>query len=125
MGLDKKRIKRKRSSGTCGCTLVLFCLLVAPLPVYGQVTLNNFKSITPVDQKMIDEQEIAGAVVMVSHKNKIVHYEAKGLRDVQEKLPMAPDTLFRIYSMTKPITTVAAMMLFEQGRFKLDDAVEK
>ncbi|MFZ9024933.1 MAG: serine hydrolase domain-containing protein, partial [Anaerohalosphaeraceae bacterium] len=56
-------------------------------------------------------------------KDKLIHFKAQGFRDMEHSEPMQTDTVFRIYSMTKPITTVAAMMLWEEGKFKLDDPV--
>ena len=88
-------------------------------------TQESFQEISRVVQKMIQNREIAGAVVMVSHQNETAYFRAEGMRDVEEKLPMEKDTIFRIYSMTKPVTTVAAMMLYEQGKIKLDDPIEK
>ena len=75
-------------------------------------------------QTMIQEQKIAGAVVLVQHQGKILHAEAQGHRDVESQSPMEMDTLFRIYSMTKPITSVAVLMLVEDGRIDLDAPVE-
>jgi len=54
-----------------------------------------------------------------------VHSSTYGMRDVQAGLPVEPDTLFRIYSMTKPIMSVAAMMLYEEGAFELKDPVSR
>jgi len=68
---------------------------------------------------------IPGAVLLVARHGKLAVFEAVGVRDPQTKAPMTKDTIFRIYSMTKPITSVAAMMLFEEGRLKLDDPVAK
>jgi len=75
-------------------------------------------------QKMVDDGKIAGAVTMVARRGKIVHFEAHGLRDLDEKKPVARDTIMRFYSMSKPITTVAAMMLYDEGKLKLDEPVE-
>src|SRR5260221_9249656 len=58
-------------------------------------------------------------------RGKIVHSTVKGLADVERKVPVKDDTIFRIYSMTKPITSVAFMMLFEEGRVALDEPVHK
>ncbi len=77
-----------------------------------------------VDQAVKDEKT-AGAVVVVIRRGKIAHFSAHGWQDIAGQRPMQRDTIFRIYSMTKPITTVAAMMLWEEGRFKLDDPVSK
>jgi len=76
-------------------------------------------------QKMVDDKRIAGAITIVARKGKIVHFETYGLRDVETKKPVEKDTIMRFYSMTKPITTTAAMVLFEQGKLKLDDPLER
>jgi len=79
----------------------------------------------PALQALIDNDKITGASVIVARKGKIVLFENFGMMDRDAKKPMQPDTIFRIYSMTKPITSVAAMMLYEQGKLKLDDPVSK
>jgi len=76
-------------------------------------------------QALIDNEKIAGASIIVARKGKIVLFETFGMMDQKAKKPMQPDTIFRIYSMTKPITSVAAMMLYEQGKLKLDDPISK
>jgi CubicO group peptidase (beta-lactamase class C family) len=68
---------------------------------------------------------IPGAVLLVARQGKVAYFEAIGVRDPGTKAPMTRDTIFRIYSMTKPITTVAAMMQFEEGRLQLADPVAK
>jgi len=72
---------------------------------------------------LIKNGRVAGAVVVVARHGKIVLFDAQGVRDVDTGKPMEKDTLFRFYSMTKPVTTVAAMILFEKGQFQLDDPV--
>ncbi|MHC4726572.1 MAG: serine hydrolase domain-containing protein [Planctomycetota bacterium] len=76
-------------------------------------------------QALIDNEKIAGASVIVARKGKIVLFETFGMMDQKAKKSMRQDTIFRIYSMTKPITSVAAMMLYEQGKLKLDDPISK
>lgn len=76
-------------------------------------------------QALIDDEKIAGASIIVARKGKIVLFETFGMMDQKAKKSMRPDTIFRIYSMTKPITSVAAMMLYEQGKLKLDDPISK
>ena len=76
-------------------------------------------------QKLVDDQKVAGAVTMVARKGKVVHVETFGLRDIEAKKPMERDTIMRFYSMTKPITSVAAMVLYDEGKFQLDDPVAK
>jgi CubicO group peptidase (beta-lactamase class C family) len=69
--------------------------------------------------------KIPGAVLLIQQHGKPVYHELIGVRDVATKLPMSDDTIFRLYSMSKPITSVAAMMLIDAGRLKLDDPVGK
>lgn len=69
--------------------------------------------------------KIPGAVVMIQRRGQIAYYETFGVRDPATKAPMTANTIFRIYSMSKPITTVAAMMLVEEGKLQLDDQVAK
>jgi len=73
----------------------------------------------------IGSGKIAGAVTLISRYGKIVHFDTAGTYGLDDKRAMEKDTLFRIYSMTKPITTVAAMMLYEEGRFQMGDPVSK
>jgi len=73
----------------------------------------------------IEKGVIPGAVVMVVRDGKIAYFESFGMRDLETSSPMQKDTIFQIYSMTKPITSVALMMLLEQGRIYLGDPVSK
>jgi CubicO group peptidase (beta-lactamase class C family) len=69
--------------------------------------------------------KIPGAILLIEQHGKPVYHQLFGVRDPATKLPMTDDTIFRIFSMTKPITSVAAMMLIDQNKLKLDDPVEK
>ena len=73
----------------------------------------------------VDAGRLPGAVVLVARHGKIVYYEAVGWRDKDAHAPMTKDTIFNIASMTKPMVTVGALMLSEQGRLFVDDAVAK
>jgi CubicO group peptidase (beta-lactamase class C family) len=75
--------------------------------------------------RYVDEQKLAGWLITVARHGKLAHVSAYGQRDIEAGLPVEPDTLWRIYSMTKPITSVAAMMLYEEGGFELTDPVSK
>src|SRR5918993_1875355 len=66
-----------------------------------------------------------GCAGMIVHNGKIVYHKAAGYNDIESKTPLAKDAIFRIASQTKAITSVAAMILFEEGKFLLDDAVGK
>jgi CubicO group peptidase (beta-lactamase class C family) len=74
---------------------------------------------------LVAEGKLSGVVTMVSRHGKVVHFEATGKRDIATNAPMNKDAIFRIYSMSKPITGVAMMMLFEEGKWQLNDPVAK
>jgi CubicO group peptidase (beta-lactamase class C family) len=76
-------------------------------------------------QRSIDDKRIAGAVTLVARRGHVAWFKAQGMADREAGKPMRPDTMFRICSMTKPITTLAVMMLYEEGHFLLDDPVSK
>lgn len=80
--------------------------------------------LTDAMQGLVDEGRLAGVVTAVARHGKIVHFESAGWRDMEAGAPMTNDALFRIYSMTKPITGVALMMLYDEGKFRLSDPVE-
>jgi CubicO group peptidase (beta-lactamase class C family) len=73
----------------------------------------------------IASAKIPGAILLIQQHGKPVYFENFGVRDVTTELAMSADTIFRLYSMSKPITSVAAMMLVEDGELKLDDPVSK
>ncbi len=81
--------------------------------------------VTELTQRYVDAGRIAGAITMVSRHGKLVHYEAVGNRGIDKAEPLQKDDLFRIYSMSKPITAVAIMQLYEQGKFQLTDPISK
>ena len=64
-------------------------------------------------------------MTIVAKRGKVIHFSAKGMQDIAAKKPMRKDTLFRIYSMTKAVASVAAMVLVEEGKLGLDDPVAK
>jgi len=76
-------------------------------------------------QGYMDRNEIAGAVTLVARHGKVVHFDAQGFRYKEEGAPMQKDTIFSLMSMTKPIVSTALMMLWEEGRFLLDDPISK
>lgn len=74
-------------------------------------------------QRFVDEGEHAGIVTLLVRDGKIVDFQTYGYRDLEKRLPMERDTICRVYSMSKIITCAATLMLFEEGRFNLDDPV--
>ncbi|MEM1231313.1 MAG: serine hydrolase domain-containing protein [Pseudomonadota bacterium] len=76
-------------------------------------------------ERYVSDGRVPGIVTMVARKGQIVHFKAHGARGFDDDRPLAKDDLFRIYSMTKPITAVAIMQLYEQGAFQLSDPISK
>ena len=81
--------------------------------------------VTQAMQDLVDRGLLVGAVTLAARDNKVMHFESVGYRDKEAGAAMTNDALFRIYSMTKPITGVALMILYEEGKFKLSDPVEQ
>jgi len=81
--------------------------------------------VAPALQGIIDQGALSGAVTLVWRKGEVVQTHALGHRDIEGGQPMTRDTLFRIASMTKPVTSIAVMMLIEEGKLKLDDPVSR
>jgi CubicO group peptidase (beta-lactamase class C family) len=81
--------------------------------------------ITTAMQGYVDAGQLPGVITVVARRGKVVHFECLGIMDVEADKPMRPDAILRMFSMTKPITSVALMMLFEEGRFLLGEPVSK
>ena len=99
--------------------------LVVAAPAEAGMSAERLGRITAMSQRYVDAGQLAGVVTLVARDGKIVHFEAVGQRGVDDATPLEKDDLFRIYSMSKPITAVAAMMLYEEGKFHLSDAVSE
>ena len=96
----------------------------------GAISMTGFdlealKQAPEVLQGAIDSGDLAGGVTLIWRKGEVVQLELRGKRDIARDLPMERDTLFRIASMTKPITTVAALMLMEEGKLALTDPITR
>ncbi|MFL2701275.1 MAG: class A beta-lactamase-related serine hydrolase [Gammaproteobacteria bacterium] len=85
----------------------------------------RLKRLAPVMQKYIDQDLTPGVLTAIMRNEKIVYFETQGFMDVKEEKPLREDAIFRIASMTKPIASVALMMLWEEGHFQLNDPVSK
>jgi CubicO group peptidase (beta-lactamase class C family) len=86
---------------------------------------DRLNRITATLKADVEKGVIPGAVVLVARHGKVALFDAVGVRDPATKAPMTKDAIFRIYSMSKPITSVAAMVLFEEGKFSLGEPVSK
>ena len=85
--------------------------------------LENFDLL--LKEKYVDKGKLPGAQILIARGGKVAHFSSLGMRDIENNLPVEEDTIFRIYSMTKPVTGVALMQLFEKGLFQLSDPVSK
>jgi CubicO group peptidase (beta-lactamase class C family) len=74
---------------------------------------------------LVAEEKLAGVLTLVAHRGEVAHLACHGLADRERGVALRPDSLFRIYSMTKPITSLAILMLYEEGRFLLDDPISR
>jgi len=89
------------------------------------VSSERLQRITQMIQRRIAAGEMSGAVTIVARKGKIVHLEAQGVLDLESKKPVAKDSMFRVASMTKPVTGLAIMMMIEEGKVRLNDPVSR
>ena len=119
-------------SGSSSIHLILFVFLIfgllnvradeLPMALPEDVSMSSeeLKKVDHVIQKFIDDKELAGAVTIIARKGKVIHFSAQGMQDISAAKKMDKDSIFRIYSMTKAVVSVAAMRLVEQGKLKLD-----
>ena len=115
--------------------MYLALLLVAPAAAQSDLPMAKPETVGMSSQRLerihafiqdyIDSNQIAGAVTLVARKGKVVHFEAQGWRYKEENAPMEKDDIFSLMSMTKPIVSTALMMLWEDGKFMLDDPISK
>ena len=94
-------------------------------PAEARFTASGVEALKTEMQALVDQKKLAGAVTVLARQGKVVHYEAYGVQDVATGQPTELDTIYRIASMTKPVTGVAMMILWEEGRWSLDDPVAK
>src|SRR5216683_5378214 len=94
-------------------------------PVSSGISREKLQRVGDYIRNEIATGNIPGAILLIQQHGKPVYFENYGVRDVATRLPMTADTIFRIYSMSKPIASVAAMMLVEDGKLSLDDPVAK
>jgi CubicO group peptidase (beta-lactamase class C family) len=109
--------------------VLAFFVVAQPLaeapPESVKMSSERLQRIGRVIQEYVDSSYIPGAVALVARHGKIVYHESFGYADVESRQPLRQDAIFRIASQTKAITSVAVMMLYEEGRFLLDDPVSK
>lgn len=99
-------------------------VLIALLVLLTDVNAQNRSKIGLRLQSFVDEGRIPGAVTLVIRHGRILNFEAVGYQDLEQKIPMRTDTIFDIRSMTKPVTAIGILILMEEGKLALNDAVE-
>ncbi len=118
-----------KSAAVIGCLLGGWAAAAQELPAASPESVGlsseRLARIGAAVDRAIAEKRIAGAVTLVARRGRVAWLKAQGMMDREAAKPMEPDALFRICSMSKPITTLAAMMLYEEGKFLLDDPVSK
>ncbi len=121
---------------SCSVVMLLAVSLAAVPATLGQglpkvdpeqvgLSSKRLERIDALIHQHIKEKKIAGAVTLVARRGQVAHLGVYGMQDIEGAKPMQADTIFRIASMTKPITSTAVMMLYEEGRFLLSDPVSK
>jgi len=127
--INRQLVNRRIAFPTFFCVLALSAAVAQEVPVVKPETVGlspeRLERIASTVQRGIDDKRIAGAVTLVSRRGHVAWFKAQGMADREAGKPMRPDTMFRICSMTKPITSTAVMMLYEEGRFLLEDPVSK
>lgn len=104
-------------------TLLAFSLVLGAVSAWADIGKAQLDKVKADLQARVDEGKLSGAVVMVAQDGEVLLHEAMGYRNVEDQKPMQTDTIFRIFSMTKPVTGTALMMLWDEGRFQLDDPI--
>ncbi|MEE2777203.1 MAG: serine hydrolase domain-containing protein [Acidobacteriota bacterium] len=99
--------------------------LAVAAPEDAGMSSERLERLSEAMQGLVDDGQLAGITTAISRHGKLVHFDTFGHQNIAEETPMAEDTIFRIYSMSKPITGVALMILYEEGKFRLRDPVEK
>jgi CubicO group peptidase (beta-lactamase class C family) len=125
-----KHVIRRRTlaavlAGFCAITLTLTAAVPTGRPEDVGLSSERLLRINEVVQRYIGAREIAGGVTVVTRRGKVAHFEAHGMTDLESKAPMRKDGIFRIASMSKPVTGVAILMLVEEGKVRLSDPVSR
>jgi len=130
--MHKKKMAIPKCRFLFACLLVVASVAVAAAqdlpaakPESVGLSSERLERITSKVQQTIDDKRIAGAVTLVARHGKVVYFKSQGSLDREANKAMRNDAIFRICSMTKPITSVAVMMLYEEGKFLLDDPISK
>ncbi len=128
----RRLLRASRSAGLLAVALLATALAPAaqqPLPTASPESVGlssaRLERLHAGMQALVDRHQVAGTVTLVARDGRVVDVHASGFQDLDGRTPMRPDTIFRIASMTKPVTSVAILMLYEEGRLLLTDPVSR
>jgi len=132
----RSRASLRPTTARCALALAAAALAIqsaaaraADLPVASPesvgLSAKNLAAATALLEKHVGGGKVAGVIAAIMRKGKLVYFEKIGYQDLERKVPMQDDTIFQIRSMSKPITSVAVLILVERGKLKLDDPVSK
>jgi CubicO group peptidase (beta-lactamase class C family) len=99
--------------------------LASATPESVGVSSERVRRIETAMKRLVDDKQVAGLVTLLERHGKVVEYNAVGSKDVRKADAVQKDSIFRIYSMTKPLTGLAMMMLYEEGKWRIDDPVSR
>ncbi|MEX0963269.1 MAG: serine hydrolase domain-containing protein [Pseudohongiellaceae bacterium] len=116
---------QQQYSKSVAATLTAFSFLLLSSFASADIDAARLDAIAADIQSRIDEQRLSGAVLMIVQDGELQMSEAFGYQNVEDQVPMSMDTIFRIFSMTKPVTGTALMILHDEGKFQLSDPVSK
>jgi CubicO group peptidase (beta-lactamase class C family) len=116
-------------AGLCGALLASSAAFASDLssasPESVGMSSERLGRLSSVTHDWVDAGRIAGVVTLVARRGKVVHLDAYGMADIENTEPMTADTYFRLWSMTKPVTSVALLILYEEGKFQLGDPLAR
>lgn len=130
--MTRTTYSNKTANTLAATCVVLGTLLASSAPAFARdvpstkperegLSSERLERINALAEKYVADKRVPGMITMVARNGKVVHFEATGQRGLEDTRPLEKDALFRIYSMSKPITAVALMMLYEEGKFRLSD----
>jgi CubicO group peptidase (beta-lactamase class C family) len=120
-----RNLSRRQIVGAAAALPLATALPAFAKPAQHRPDMAKIRAIPAALQSFIDRGDLAGIVTMTCHRGRIIQVNALGWRNIESRSPMQRDTLFRLASMTKPITSAAALMLVDEGKIKLSDPITK
>jgi CubicO group peptidase (beta-lactamase class C family) len=129
MMTQEARLRPSALAGLCAALLASAAALAADLPSASPESVGlsseRLGRLDAVTHGWVDDGRIAGVVTLVARRGRVVHLDAYGMADIENDQPMTKDTFFRLWSMTKPVTSVALLTLYEEGKFQLSDPLAR